>query len=407
MCSWLKVKSGLRRIGFLHGAYARVNLTVKNVFDIVSLGTRDVIDRAELRTRFAHGTRYFDSSESVVLAASRPQLHAEEDVSLRQLLSRTSVLDVPSVTRLENAEIIGNGGVVLTAAGDLVLESTFSTIHYYRRSWDSKNVLFHRRIRAENLAGPALCLVSPLSTNYFHWMVECLPRLFSLQALPEDRSASVQILINGDAFPFQKQSISALFGIEGSRIVPRGSLRTCVDELYIPTYRHHREDGPEATDLYSCRVFQQLRELHRNRFGTPRAEGCILLLRGRKATRQIENIEEFMKRFPFFRTVYAEDLRVEEQMNLFAAARVIAAVHGAGLTNLIFCSPGCRVIEFYPRGWDWQNALCTLPISAANGLDHHLLIVDAVRAGPGPSSENVRLSERDFRAVDEILEKAA
>ena len=41
-------------------------------------------------------------------------------------------------------------------------------------------------------------------------------------------------------------------------------------------------------------------------------------------------------------------LNVEEQAQLFSSAEFIVASHGGGLTNLAFCDPGTKVLEFFP-----------------------------------------------------------
>ena len=45
------------------------------------------------------------------------------------------------------------------------------------------------------------------------------------------------------------------------------------------------------------------------------------------------------------RVLHCENLSVEEQRDEFAEAQLVVAVHGAGLTNTIFCKPGTAVFE--------------------------------------------------------------
>ena len=44
--------------------------------------------------------------------------------------------------------------------------------------------------------------------------------------------------------------------------------------------------------------------------------------------------------------VYLEDMSVMTQIRLFACAKRIACVHGAGLANIIFSAPHCKITEF-------------------------------------------------------------
>jgi capsular polysaccharide biosynthesis protein len=42
---------------------------------------------------------------------------------------------------------------------------------------------------------------------------------------------------------------------------------------------------------------------------------------------------------------------VQDQAYLFNSAKLIVASHGGGLTNLVFCSPGTKVLEFFPDNY--------------------------------------------------------
>jgi len=43
-----------------------------------------------------------------------------------------------------------------------------------------------------------------------------------------------------------------------------------------------------------------------------------------------------------------DGLTCEAQARLFASAETIIGVHGAALTNLLFVSEGCKVVEMFP-----------------------------------------------------------
>jgi capsular polysaccharide biosynthesis protein len=46
-----------------------------------------------------------------------------------------------------------------------------------------------------------------------------------------------------------------------------------------------------------------------------------------------------------------ERLTFAEQVALFHRAEMIVAPHGAGLSNAVFCSPACRVLELFSPGY--------------------------------------------------------
>ena len=61
----------------------------------------------------------------------------------------------------------------------------------------------------------------------------------------------------------------------------------------------------------------------------------------------IEQVQAFLSKYDF-ETVYLEGMSIVEQILLFQTAEFVVGVHGAGLTNLVFCEPGTKVIEFMP-----------------------------------------------------------
>jgi capsular polysaccharide biosynthesis protein len=57
-------------------------------------------------------------------------------------------------------------------------------------------------------------------------------------------------------------------------------------------------------------------------------------------------LEPILARYGF-EVVEAENLSLAEQIQLFSQAEAIAGPHGAGLTNIVFAPPGCKVFELF------------------------------------------------------------
>lgn len=80
----------------------------------------------------------------------------------------------------------------------------------------------------------------------------------------------------------------------------------------------------------------------------------IFLNRRERYGRTIANIDEIeaVTAAQGFETVYAEDLRFEEQVRLFAKTRAIVAIHGAGLTNCLFADASrLRCLEVHTASY--------------------------------------------------------
>lgn len=63
----------------------------------------------------------------------------------------------------------------------------------------------------------------------------------------------------------------------------------------------------------------------------------------RRITNEPEVLDFFRKRG--WAIVDTEQMTLPQQIGLFSRAKMICAPHGAGLTNLLWCQPGCKVLE--------------------------------------------------------------
>lgn len=116
--------------------------------------------------------------------------------------------------------------------------------------------------------------------------------------------------------------------------------------------------------------------------GMPEVNGGKLFLTRRSAKlRQLRNGDEIEEKLARegFEIFQARDDNHAEQVAKFYAADIVVSVHGAGLTNLLFCRPGTRVIEIFPANqvkstywWICRHlGLHHVPVIAGQG-DYHL-----------------------------------
>ena len=105
-------------------------------------------------------------------------------------------------------------------------------------------------------------------------------------------------------------------------------------------------------------------------------------------------------------SIAAETMPLREQIALFADAELVVGAHGAGLSNLVFAPPSCRVLEiFTPTCLRWMYYF----LCAQLGQRYHYLIEErAVAAGAhhrDSGFDNLRLDpDRLRRALDRVLQ---
>jgi capsular polysaccharide biosynthesis protein len=83
-----------------------------------------------------------------------------------------------------------------------------------------------------------------------------------------------------------------------------------------------------------------------------------------------------------YEVVVAETLDLADQIRLFSSARGIAGLHGAGLANMIWAPPGCRILELFPTG-AFNDCYARLALTCGHSYNYVLQ--------ESPGSENSQL----------------
>ena len=113
--------------------------------------------------------------------------------------------------RLRGARLVTGSGAVVTADGRLVLQSLLAP-----EVWERDFSRPTRIRRARRIPGEHASLVSLWSENYYHWLIECLPRLATLQAAG---LAHLPLVVPRRLRRFQRDTLAAL-GVSEERLTP-------------------------------------------------------------------------------------------------------------------------------------------------------------------------------------------
>ncbi len=193
----------------------------------------------------------------------------------------------------------------------------------------------------KKIKGKVAVLGQSGAPNYYHWMVEALPRLALLQKSGIEYD---YVWIRTD-YPFMKETLDIL-GIDRSKIIGKQHNYIQADELIVPSI-------PSAFGYSSEFVINFLREIF-----IPQAQENIkfhnfskkvFISRKKAVSRKIVNEDDVFALFKEhgFVAYVLEDLSVLEQVALFYNAEIIVGEHGAGLTNIIFAQPGTKILEIF------------------------------------------------------------
>ena len=224
------------------------------------------------------------------------------------------------------------------------------------------------------IAGTVAVLTGLSGHNYFHWMVDILPRLELLRR--SKRLSQIDwFWINSPEAEFQQTTLRQL-GIPPDKILAADRYPFIqADCLIAPAFPGHL-GWVEPWALAFLR--QQFLPLV-----SPKLPCCerIYISRRNAHHRRLLNEAAVLERLePLgFRAVELETLTLAEQITLFARAKIIIAPHGGGLTNTIFCAPRTTVVELmapsYIRQYYWT-------ISHHLGLNHYFVTGVAPTCAP-------------------------
>ncbi len=146
-----------------------------------------------------------------------------------------------------------------------------------------------------------------------------------------------------------------------------------VETLILPQFVRNRTGGympREMTTFFRERIFAAL-ELTT----PPQKSRRIYISRAKATLRRVLNDDEVVACLQKhgFEVCIAEDLSFDEQVRIFHEAEVVAGPHGSGFTNLLFCEPPVKVVEFQ---CDPPTDLSYIRIARALNLEHHFLPSD-------------------------------
>ncbi len=201
-------------------------------------------------------------------------------------------------------------------------------------------VLHRRRFRMPKYRrGTALLLGTATSTNYFHWLLECVPRWKMLQAA--ERRDYDFVLLHNEPSRFQDEVLDRLKVPPAKRLRCSKYLVHQFERLVVPAMPYPLWQVAPWTCAWVRSLFPE------------QAPGpANLYLRRGKCHRPLANepeLESALQPLGFV-PVQPDQMTVAGQAKLLSSARCVVAPHGAVLTNMIFAAPGAMLLElFHPQ----------------------------------------------------------
>ncbi|MEM6350191.1 MAG: glycosyltransferase family 61 protein [Cyanobacteria bacterium P01_D01_bin.14] len=226
-------------------------------------------------------------------------------------------------------------------------------------------------------------------SNYFHWMFDALPQLHLL----EKSQLAPQCLYLECHTPFQKQSLEILGYGQKTIIDSRRYKFISADRLVVPSF-------PGKSGYVTSWACNYLRDrflplsCQANLPFDDKSYERVYLSRKNAARRRITNekeLESFLSSKGFLE-IQTDQMSLLDQIRLFENAKIVVSPHGAGLTNLVFCRQGTKVIELFSP--QYVNG-CYWTLCEQIGLDYYYLM------GEGEAFQS---SQSCSRVVDNVTD---
>jgi capsular polysaccharide biosynthesis protein len=256
---------------------------------------------------------------------------------------RAKVSEPAYVFELSDIDFWGRyGGSVITTDNALLADLSPEV-------WGVENhPIFSRLVLPEPqrlLGCTAIAVTAEAPGNYYHWLIDLLPRLALLKTVNGGWKSYSCVLINGSGAHYERASLTAL-GLAANKILYVDSNdRFRIDSTVIPS----RDDSSKAIAPWKVRALRELRDTLPS--GATESPRRFYISRRSAPVRRLINEEKLR---PLLEENGFEILELEshpwlEQVQLFSKAEVILAPHGAALANAAFCRPGTLIAEINAR----------------------------------------------------------
>jgi hypothetical protein len=225
--------------------------------------------------------------------------------------------------------------------------------------------------RIYNLDAPEVYAAWQWCGNISHWMFDVLPALLFLRHNYPDQLKK-PVAIQKDAMPYRH--VQYWIDVLGITPTPTTSMEEDNRVTVWWPFRYGGWAQPEA--VHWIQEFSK---------PDPESEPFILIQRNAQgsepnASRNLENRDDIMTCFRNhgipLSMHFLENYSIDRQIRLFSNAKLVIGVHGAGMSNVVFCKPGTRIIEikspmFYQRIVESIAQSLPLNLTVLPGQERH------------------------------------
>jgi hypothetical protein len=247
-----------------------------------------------------------------------------------------------AVAELPHGRVLSPHNAVITGNDDLVVEVSL----YFGTSRAREHPIFLHPFPGLPLevGGRLGVLALQGDSNYYHFMLDVLPRLGVVEQCPDLAPPDLWYAPVGEEF---QRELLEMMGVDLSACIDSSQTRHVVAEtLVVPTPPAMTVQNPPWV------VGFLRRRLLPAPIARVKGRGIYVKRGGGINNRRVDNEDELMTYLTGrgFEVMQPELLHAPEKIEAFAQASMVVGAHSAGLVNLAFCSEGAAAVELFPSG---------------------------------------------------------
>lgn len=310
-------------------------------------------------------SRMYDYSKltnSVIYEDSPEKLYLKKTAVLgnitEELFEGEAYSPRPYISIINHAIITGGSNVViLEKTGKLLSDEMvdFSTKDFgikspyisYRK--DNK-VIVSYKTKLNTQVNEGILLSCDHDNNYFHWLVECLPKLVLIDGFKQFKD--VPLLIPAELHENLMAALTRVNINNHPIILLEGGVAYHVNRLIFPSALSRVIDRYMGHPVFDTDIILSNKWISRvsnllkkKNSAKPWRKLYLTRRKGLRALGNQEEIEAILSKYNF-EIIDLEYASLDFQINLFSQASIVVAPTGAALTNMLFCQPRTKVIVF-------------------------------------------------------------
>ena len=260
------------------------------------------------------------------------------------------------ILKIPNGRMWGSGYII--TPDDRLLDDVSIDFRAARYSMYPKASSVARYWKCESIVeldGRAAVLSTDAADIFYHWFFQLLPRFELLRQGGIDIDGIDYFIVNDLSKAFQQDFIRAL-GLDFAKIIELSKIRYLrARELIVPSI-------PLGGGCYRPWMLEFLRDTFLDGYVERGTGRRVYISRGLASYRRIHNEDDVIQLLLQygFQQLSMEGLSMQEQAQAMASCEAVVAPHGAGLSNIVYCRRGTKIIEIYSpelvTGFFWKLA---------------------------------------------------